>query len=53
LVEAFQELSVLNLDFSLDVTGCELPEIDLKIESLNAPEEEGCPGHIPHGGHQL
>jgi len=40
LAEAFQELSILNLDFSLDVTGFELPEIDLKIESLNAPEEE-------------
>lgn len=40
LAEALQELSLLDLDFSLDATGFELPEIDLKIESLNAPEEE-------------
>jgi DNA modification methylase len=40
LAEAFQELSLLDLDFSLDATGFELPDIDLRIESLNAPEEE-------------
>jgi hypothetical protein len=40
LAEAFHELSLLDLDFSLDTTGFELPEIDLRIESLNAPEEE-------------
>jgi DNA modification methylase len=43
LAEAFQELSFLDLDFDLDVTGFELPEIDLRIESLNtaeAPEDD-------------
>jgi ParB-like chromosome segregation protein Spo0J len=40
LAEAFQELSLLDLDFSLDATGFELADIDLRIESLNAPEEE-------------
>jgi ParB-like chromosome segregation protein Spo0J len=43
LAEAFQELSLLDLDFRLDVTGFELAEIDLRIESLNAPEEEDDP----------
>jgi hypothetical protein len=40
LGEMFQELSLLDLDFSLDVTGFDLPEIDLKIEQLNGAEEE-------------
>jgi DNA modification methylase len=35
LAEQFKELSLLNLDFELDVTGFELAEIDLRIESLN------------------
>jgi len=34
LGEAFQELSLLELDCGLDITGFELPEIDLMIESL-------------------
>ncbi len=38
LSEAFQELSLLDLDFGLDVTGFELPEIDLMIESLDEPD---------------
>jgi len=42
LGEAFQELSLLNLDFELDVTGFELAEIDLRIEGLNQadPKED-------------
>jgi 16S rRNA G966 N2-methylase RsmD len=39
LAEALQELSLLNLDFELDVTGFELPEIDLRIESLTEPDD--------------
>jgi hypothetical protein len=35
LAEQLKELSLLNLDFELDVTGFELAEIDLRIESLN------------------
>lgn len=40
LGEMVQERPALELDFSLDVIGFELPEIDLKIEHLTAPEEE-------------
>lgn len=42
LAVAFQELSLLDLNFELDVTGFEMAEIDLRIESLNesAVEEE-------------
>jgi hypothetical protein len=35
LAEQLKELSLLDLDFELDVTGFELPEIDLRIESLS------------------
>lgn len=39
-----KELSLLGLDFSLEVTGFEMAEIDLKIESLNdLPEPEDDP----------
>ncbi|HUN95311.1 MAG TPA: DNA methyltransferase [Bradyrhizobium sp.] len=34
LAEQLKELSLLNLDFELDVTGFELAEIDLRIQSL-------------------
>jgi len=37
LGEAFQELSLLELDCGLDITGFELPEIDFMIESLGEP----------------
>jgi DNA modification methylase len=43
LAEQLKELSLLELDFELDVTGFELAEIDLRIESLNeddAPEDD-------------
>ncbi len=40
LAEAFKELSVLDLDFRLDVTGFEMAEIDMKIEGLSASVEE-------------
>jgi hypothetical protein len=33
-----QELSSLRLDFKVDVTGFELPEIDLRIQSLDSPK---------------
>jgi DNA modification methylase len=35
LAEQLKELSLLDLDFELDVTGFELPEINLRIESLS------------------
>ena len=38
LGEAFQELSLLEVDFGFDVTGFELPEIDIMIESLSETE---------------
>ena len=34
LAEALRELSLQELDFSLEVTGFDLPEIDLRIQSL-------------------
>ncbi len=37
LGQLFQELSVLELDFSLEVTGFSIGEIDLCIEELGAP----------------
>lgn len=38
LGETLQELSLLNLDFSLDVTGFSTGEIGFRIEALAAPE---------------
>ncbi len=35
LAEALQGLSILDLDFSLDITGFELPDIDLRIQGLS------------------
>jgi DNA modification methylase len=35
LAEQLQQLSLLELDFSLELTGFEMGEIDLRIESLN------------------
>ncbi len=40
LGEQLKELSLLDLDFSLKVTGFEMGEIDLRIENLNAPPRE-------------
>ncbi|CAN5451968.1 DNA modification methylase [soil metagenome] len=39
LAERLSDLSKLELDFSLEVTGFEMGEIDFKIESLNTPLE--------------
>jgi DNA modification methylase len=41
LAEQLKELSVLDLDFSLDATGFEMGEIDLRIEGLTTPADEG------------
>jgi DNA modification methylase len=35
-----KELSDLDLDFTLDITGFEMPEIDLRIEQLNSPDDD-------------
>src|SRR5262249_6520281 len=44
LAEQLQELSVLDLDFSLEATGFTMGEIDLRIEGLSpAPEGEADP----------
>ena len=40
LAEQLKELSELDLEFGLDVTGFEMGEIDLRIESLTATEVE-------------
>ena len=39
LAQQLKELSILDLDFALDSTGFDMGEIDLRIESLNAPVE--------------
>jgi len=39
LAEQLKELSLLDLDFSLEATGFEMGEIDLRIESLNGELE--------------
>jgi DNA modification methylase len=48
LAEQLHELSLLDLDFSLEATGFEMGEIDLRIEDLN-PEEKsaGDPADSP------
>jgi DNA modification methylase len=39
LAQQFKDLSVLGLDFSLELTGFEMGEIDLRIASLDDPPE--------------
>ena len=39
LAQQLKDLSVLDLDFSLETTGFDMGEIDLRIESLNAIED--------------
>jgi DNA modification methylase len=40
LSQQLRALSVLDLDFSLEVTGFEMAQIDLRIESLNSPSRD-------------
>jgi 16S rRNA G966 N2-methylase RsmD len=49
LAEAFKQLSTEDLDFSLDITGFELPEIDLHLHSLEAvgPEQDDPADEVP------
>src|SRR6185369_16147122 len=52
LGEELQELSVLNLDFSLEVTGFEIGEIDLRIQNVSdeindADVSDGSPASGP------
>src|SRR5215831_10151352 len=39
LAQQLKDLSLLGLDFSLELTGFEMPEIDLRIASLDDPPE--------------
>jgi hypothetical protein len=41
LADALKELSELDLDFNIEATGFSMPEIDLKIEGLNATGDDG------------
>src|SRR5207302_4973163 len=41
LAQHLKDLSLLALDFSIEVTGFEMAEIDLRIESLNNLREPG------------
>jgi hypothetical protein len=48
LAETLRDLSLADLDFSLEVTGFEMAEIDLRIESLGAaPRREDDPADTP------
>ncbi|WP_372625114.1 site-specific DNA-methyltransferase [Falsiroseomonas sp.] len=48
LAETLRDLSLVDLDFSLEVTGFEMAEIDLRIESLDAaPKREDDPADAP------
>jgi DNA modification methylase len=54
LAEQLKELSLLDLDFSLEATGFEMGEIDLRIEGLTADSEDGAafeeaPSTLPAG----
>jgi 16S rRNA G966 N2-methylase RsmD len=46
LAEQLNELSLLDLDFDLDVTGFELSEIDLRIQSLTEPNAAEDPADV-------
>jgi len=41
LAEQLQELAALDLDFSLEVTGFDMGEVDFRIETLTAPQATG------------
>jgi hypothetical protein len=49
LAEQLKELSDLELDFSLEVTGFEIGEIDLRIEQVLAPtdQDDARANHVP------
>jgi DNA modification methylase len=40
LAEQLRDLSLLDLDFNLEVTGFDMGEIDLRIEGLNSPPQD-------------
>jgi DNA modification methylase len=46
LARQLKELSLLGLDFSLELTGFEMPEIDLRIASLDDPPEGADPADV-------
>jgi hypothetical protein len=46
LAEQPKELSIVNLDFDIEVTGFDMGEIDLRIESLNLDLDETDPGDV-------
>lgn len=46
VAEILRELSRVSLDFELEVTGFEQPEIDFRIQSLEDPEEVGDDGEV-------
>ena len=47
LAEQLKGLSILDLDFDLEVTGFDIGELDLRIESLNADCEKDDPADLP------
>lgn len=53
LAEQLKELSILNLDFSLEVTGFEMGEIDFLIESLSTKKENDPADLLPESGPQV
>jgi ParB-like nuclease domain len=53
LAEQLKELAELNLDFSLEVTGFEMGEIDLRIEGLKPASGEDPADELPAVGPQI
>ena len=47
LAQSLKELSILDLDFSLDVIGFDMGEIDFRIESLDAEAEDDPADTLP------
>jgi ParB-like chromosome segregation protein Spo0J len=47
LAEQLKGLSILDLDFDLEVTGFDIGELDVRIESLNADCAEDDPADLP------
>ena len=54
LAETLQELSLINIEFSLEVTGFANPEIDFRIQGLSAPADAPDPAdNIPNPPQQV
>jgi DNA modification methylase len=46
LAEQLKGLSIINLDFDIEITGFDMGEIDLRIESINLDQDQSDPADI-------